>query len=101
MDRNKGRSNSRKHLDRARDELFSHIHRCGVLQASEEHQNEWMTDTVEYLGERYPELGPEELEELKGIGMRFCRPVIRRVEDEPANPTQGDEGPAANEVAAA
>jgi hypothetical protein len=63
-------------LDEARNELFSHIHRCGVLQASEEQQLEWMKDTIEFLSERYPSLREKELKELEGIGLRFCRPVI-------------------------
>jgi hypothetical protein len=63
-------------LDEARNELFSHIHRCGVLQASEEQQLEWMKDTIQFLSERYPSLRDKELKELEGIGQRFCRPVI-------------------------
>ena len=63
-------------LDEARNELFSHIHRCGVLGSSEEQQVEWMKDTVEFLSERYPSLKEKELKELEGIGLRFCRPVI-------------------------
>jgi hypothetical protein len=63
-------------LDEARNELFSHIHRCGVLGATEEQQVEWMKDTVEFLSERYPSLKEKELKELEGIGLRFCRPVI-------------------------
>lgn len=63
-------------FDSARDELFGHIHRCNVLRAVEEDQVTWMSETVEYLGERYPELGEAELEQLNTIGMRFCRPVI-------------------------
>ena len=63
-------------LDEARNELFSHIHRCGVLQATDEQQVEWMKDTVEFLSERYPQLKDKELKELEGIGLRFCRPVI-------------------------
>lgn len=62
--------------DRARDELFSHINRCGVLQASAEDQKIWMDETIEYLGERYPDLSDAELEELHGVGIRFCKPVI-------------------------
>jgi len=65
-------------LDEARNELFSHINRCGVLQATEEQQTEWMKDTIEFLGERYPALKEKELKELSDIGMRFCRPVISR-----------------------
>ncbi|HEX6927053.1 MAG TPA: hypothetical protein VF167_16640 [Longimicrobiaceae bacterium] len=60
----------------ARDELMSHIHRCGVLKALPEHQVEWMDDTIEYLGECYPSLTDAQLAELKQIGLRFCAPVI-------------------------
>ncbi len=66
-------------IERARDELFSHIHRCGVLEANTDDQDVWMTETVEYLGERYPELGNNELARLKALGMQFCRPVISRL----------------------
>ena len=82
MSRNRERDRDRKApsrptaLDEARNELFSHIHRCGVLSASEEQQVEWMKDTVEFLSERYPSLKEKELKELEGIGLRFCRPVI-------------------------
>ena len=75
MTRTKKSPQSSAALDQARDELFSHIHRCGVLKASEEQQGEWMQDTVEYLGERYPDLDAEQLDELKEIGLRFCRPA--------------------------
>jgi hypothetical protein len=86
---------------RARDELFSHIHRCGVLQASGEHQVEWMDDTIGYLGERYPELGAADLDELKQIGMRFCRPVIQNRDEAAEDSSEGeDEQTAANEAAA-
>ena len=49
-------------LDEARDELFSHILRCGVLEADPEHQKEWMDDTMQYLAERYPELTEEQVD---------------------------------------
>ncbi len=62
--------------DRARDELFSHINRCGVLQAAEDEQKHWMDETMEYLGERYPDLSDSDLKELYAVGMRFCRPAI-------------------------
>lgn len=61
--------------DRARDELFSHINRCGVLKASTEDQKQWMDETIEYIGERYPELTDAELNELLGIGTHFCKPT--------------------------
>lgn len=63
-------------MDDARNELFGHIHRCGVLRATREQQVEWMRDTVEFLAERYPSLSQAELDELSGIGLRFCSPVI-------------------------
>ena len=77
MSRTKDRKPARPtELDDARNELFSHIHRCGVMKATEEQQVEWMKDTVEFLGERYPSMGEAELKELHDIGLRFCRPVI-------------------------
>lgn len=63
-------------MERARDELFSHIHRCGVLKALPEHQVEWMEETVAYIGERYPNLSRDQLGELRTMGLRFCSPVI-------------------------
>jgi hypothetical protein len=64
-------------LDRARDELFSHINRCGVLEATDEQQKEWMDDTLKFLEERYPDLSAPELKELEQVGLRYCKPVIR------------------------
>lgn len=61
---------------RARDELFSHINRCGVLQAEEDDQQHWMDETIDYLAERYPELSDEDLQDLYSVGIRFCRPAI-------------------------
>jgi hypothetical protein len=63
-------------MDRARDELFSHINRCGVLQASPEDQKTWMSETIDYLAERYPDLGDLHLDQLHNIGLRFCAPAI-------------------------
>lgn len=62
--------------DRARDELFSHINRCGVLKAEDEDQRTWMDETIEYIGERYPDLTDSDLQELHAVGMRFCKPAI-------------------------
>jgi hypothetical protein len=67
-----------KAIDKARDELFSHIRRCGVLEAEDEPRSEWFDDTIEYLGERYPELTPDELVDLRTIGQRYCKPAISR-----------------------
>ena len=65
-----------KLLDRARDELFSHINRCGVLEAAEEDQRQWMNETIDYIGERYPDLTDSDLKGLHAIGIRFCKPAI-------------------------
>lgn len=97
MSRNRGNGNSAD-LGRARDELFSHIHRCGVLQATEEQQVEWMDDTIAYVGERYPELSEEQLDELRVMGMRFCRPAIPYGSEFTAHNMQGAED-AASEAA--
>lgn len=64
-------------VDQARDELFSHILRCGVLEAEAEHQKEWMDDTMQYIAERYADLGEEGIAEVRVLGERFCKPVVR------------------------
>lgn len=78
-------------MDRARDELFSHIHRCGVLEATVDDQDSWMDETMQFLAERYPDLGEQELMQLKTVGMRFCQPVISRLssDDAPEHPVLG------------
>ena len=63
-------------INRARDELFSHINRCGVLQADEGDQRHWMDETIDYLAERYPDLSDNDLQDLYAVGMRFCQPAI-------------------------
>lgn len=63
-------------IDRARDELFSHIRRCGVLEAEDEQREEWFADTIQYLREQHPELSEEELTSLRAIGERYCAPPI-------------------------
>jgi hypothetical protein len=65
-------------LDQARDELFSHILRCGVLEAAPEHQKEWLDDTMQYIAERYSDLKPEEVAQVRTLGDRFCQPVVKR-----------------------
>lgn len=67
-----------KPFEQARDQLYSHILRCGVLEAAVEHQKEWFDDTMEYLAERYEELTRTELTELRQLGERYCQPVIQR-----------------------
>ena len=73
----------------ARDELFSHINRCGVLNATDDDMTVWMNETIDYIGERYPDLVDPDLQELHAVGVRFCQPAInnvpvrREVDDEP------------------
>ncbi|HXM38646.1 MAG TPA: hypothetical protein VN908_08315 [Gemmatimonadales bacterium] len=79
----KKRSEPRKYaiptsFEQARDELFSHILRCGVLEAVGEHQKEWFDDTMLYLSDRFPDLTDTELGELRVLGERYCRPVVPR-----------------------
>jgi hypothetical protein len=64
----------------ARDELFSHILRCGVIDALPEHQKDWLDDTMLYLADRYEDLSEAELADLRVLGERFCQPVQRRAE---------------------
>jgi hypothetical protein len=65
-------------FDQARDELFSHILRCGVIEADADQQKAWMDDTMQYLGERYSDLTEEQLTQIRVLGDRFCKPVVRR-----------------------
>lgn len=65
-------------FEQARDELFSHILRCGVLEAAPEHQKEWFDDTLLYLADRFTDLTEPELSELRVLGERYCRPVVPR-----------------------
>jgi hypothetical protein len=65
-------------FEQARDELFSHILRCGVLEAGPEHQKEWFDDTMLYLADRYDGLDERQLAELRVLGERYCRPVVGR-----------------------
>lgn len=64
-------------VEQARDELFSQILRCGVTEAEPEHQKEWIDDTMQYLSERYPDLGESDLAQVRVLGERFCKPVVR------------------------
>lgn len=67
-------------FDQARDELFSHILRCGVIEAEPEHQKAWFDDTMQYLAERYLDLSDEELQRVRQLGERYCQPVVRHTE---------------------
>lgn len=61
-------------LDEARDELFQHIMRCGVIGSAPEHQAEWFDDTMKYLTDRYPELKESDMSDLRVLGERFAQP---------------------------
>ena len=61
----------------ARDELFSHILRCGVIEALTEHQKDWFDDTMGYIADRYEDLSEEELSQVRLLGERYCQPVRR------------------------
>ncbi len=61
----------------ARDELFSHILRCGVIDALPEHQKDWFDDTMGYVADRYEDLTKAELAQLRALGERYCQPVRR------------------------
>ena len=67
-------------LAQARDELFSHILRCGVIDALPEHQKDWFDDTMGYIADRYEDLSEEEQKQLRLLGERYCQPVRRVVE---------------------
>ncbi len=63
-------------LDRARDELMSHVIRCEVLEAEHDHRREWLDETMDYMAERYPDLSELQLAQLEMIGRQFIKPPI-------------------------
>ena len=65
-------------FEEARDELFQQIMRCGVIGAEAEDQKDWFDNTMAYLTERYHELEPSELEQLRVLGERFAQPPKAR-----------------------
>ena len=62
-------------FDQARDEMFQHIMRCGVIGADPAHQSEWFNDTLGYLQDRFHELSKDQLRDLRVLGERFCQPA--------------------------
>ena len=62
-------------FEQARDELFQHVIRCGVIGAASEHQSEWFDATMDYLTDRYQELSSPQLKELRTLGERFAQPA--------------------------
>lgn len=69
-------------FEQARDELFQHIMQCGVIGALPEHQQEWFTETMTFLGGRYPELSEQDLKQLRTLGERFVQPPKAAQPDE-------------------
>src|SRR2546426_595573 len=63
-------------FEQARDELFSHILRCGVLEAAPEHQKEWFDDTMLYLTDRYPQPQMRGAVCARGAGERAADPAV-------------------------
>ena len=68
---------SKSPIDEARDELFQHIMKCGVIGAAPEDQKEWFDATMTYFAERFPELNQLELTQLRTLGERFAQPPKR------------------------
>lgn len=59
----------------ARDEMFQHIMKCGVIGASADDQKDWFDATMAYIAERYHELSPKQVSELRVLGERFSQPA--------------------------
>ena len=72
-------------FEQARDELFQHIMRCGVVGAQPEHVEEWFADTIKYMSDRFPELSEQQIAELKTLGLRFAQPPTARTESNAAS----------------
>ena len=71
-----GNDHRKTTLDRARDELMSHVVRCDVLDAKMEDRDAWLDDTMKYMEERYPDLGQLKLAQLEMVGRQFIKPAI-------------------------
>jgi hypothetical protein len=65
-------------FEEARDELFQHIMRCGVVGSAAEHQADWFQETMQYMTDRYPELDSGQIGELRKLGERFAQPPKKR-----------------------
>jgi hypothetical protein len=65
-------------FEQARDELFQHVIRCGVIGASSDDQTEWFNATLNYLADRFPELSKPQVQELRTLGERFAQPPKRQ-----------------------
>jgi hypothetical protein len=65
-------------FEEARDELFQHIMRCGVVGAEQEDQQAWFDETIAYLTERFHELSPDQMTQLRTLGERFAQPPKKK-----------------------
>jgi iron-sulfur cluster repair protein YtfE (RIC family) len=65
-------------FEEARDELFQHIMRCGVVGAEQEDQQAWFSETMAYLTERYHELSGDQMTQLRTLGERFAQPPKKK-----------------------
>jgi hypothetical protein len=65
-------------FEEARDELFQHIMRCGVVGAEQEDQQAWFSETMSYLTERYHELSADQIAQLRTLGERFAQPPKKK-----------------------
>ena len=74
-----------KPTDQARDELFSHIQRCGVLSAEKADQDAWLKDTMDFMAGRYPDLTDLELASVELMGRRYLSPPVPYGADKHAN----------------
>jgi hypothetical protein len=81
-------------MDKARDELMSHVVRCDVLEAGMDDRMEWLDDTMKFMAERYPQLGDLQLAQLEMVGRQFLRPPIPYGADHNATNRGGRQAPA-------
>ena len=72
-------------FEQARDELFQHIMRCGVVGSDPVHAEEWFAETIKYMSDRFPELSEQQIGELKTLGLRFAQPPKARTERDAAS----------------
>jgi hypothetical protein len=69
----------------ARDELLHHIMQCGVIGTDDLHMQEWFNETMTYMADRYHELTPGDLADLRKLGERFCQPPRSQTQDAAAS----------------
>ncbi|HTR76982.1 MAG TPA: hypothetical protein VMH39_02690 [Gemmatimonadaceae bacterium] len=71
-------------FEEARDELFQHVMRCGVVGSEPIDQTAWFDETLQYMTSRFPELSEMQLADLRKLGERFAQPPKRRSEEDAA-----------------